>query len=98
MIKAIKAWWRRFRRDCVRTSLMRHYGFTVERITDGVIDDIMNMSEKLNISTATSSMVLAAYGVTGDMEKTLKAIEYLYKRGAIVSFEMICWTVRNGKV
>ena len=98
MIKAIKAWWRSFRRDCVRTSLIRHYGFIADKITDDVIDDIMKMSKKLDISITTSSIVLAAYGVTGNMEKTLKAIEYLYKRGAIVSFEMICWTVRNGKV
>ena len=98
MIKAIKAWWRFFRRDCVRTSLIRHHGFKEDRITEGVIDDVMRMSKVLDISIASSSVVLRAYGVTGSMEKTLKAIEYLYKHGAIINFEMICWAVSNGKV
>lgn len=98
MIKAIKAWWRYFRRDCVRTSLIRHYGFPSSKITEQTIDDTLWLSEQVKTRTLKMLTALEAYLYYPDSELIIKAHDWLKDQGCDNNLSMIIWAIRNGKV
>ena len=95
MIRAIRAWWRSFRRDCVRTSLIRHHGFAPDEVTEQILDDVQEIIERLKGCPlkVTATEVIAAYRFDRDVEAVFAAVDFLIGKGALVTREMILWTI-----
>ena len=95
----IKAWWWRFRRGCVRQSLIRHHGWTASKVTERVLDDVEYIAERVKLYPlqVTSTEMIGAYMLDRDIDRLFRAVVWLLKKQNLVNREMIFWAISNGK-
>lgn len=112
MLKRIKKWWGKFRRECVTISLKKRYGFKREEITDELINIVKEMRttsrqcgidiDELILTYKEMYRYPDLYGSFGSsfgiLCAIIKSVIYIKDRNALLCSEMILWCIRERKV